>query len=499
MNGVIGMSELILETDLSREQRMFSETICKSASALLTIINDILDFSKIESGKLELETTPFNLQTILEDIVALIAAKTDRNNVEVGLRYSPNLPEAFVGDSGRIRQIVTNVAGNAVKFTEKGYVFLNVKGNENGSLTDLEITIEDTGIGIPEENLQTIFNEFEQVDGAANRKFEGTGLGLAISSRLLKLMGGDISATSTVNQGSSFSLKLSLPTSTDTLTGDNTNTVSFENKNILVVDDLELNRKILSERLASWGVNVSLANSGKQALELIETRALDLIIMDYKMPEMDGETLAKSIRKTNPKLPIILLSSMDVTDYVTLKNELNLSDLLLKPTRSSILRQSIKNALEIKYADVSEPSGSSSVLVSLPPIHILAAEDNKTNQLVLKTMLKKTNVKLTIAGNGKLATELYLNQRPDLVLMDMSMPEMDGLQATTIIRDTEEQLGLPRCPIIALTANAMTGDREKCMAAGMDDYLSKPINKAALFEMISNWSKDLNVEDRVLA
>lgn len=496
MNGVIGMSELLLETDLTRDQKLYSETIAHSSAALLTIINDILDFSKIEAGKMELDPHPFNLEAALEEVVALIAAKADRDNVEVFLRYHPSLPRNFIGDAGRIRQIITNVAGNAVKFTQKGHVLINVTGDVQPEGTALKFEIEDTGIGIPEQKLAAIFNEFEQVDGATNRKFEGTGLGLAISTKLLTLMQGTITAQSELGVGSTFAVTMYLKKADNIIDNDVVQTVLLNNRKILIVDDLSTNLTILSERLTSWDAVVEVASSGSEALKILDQKhdmAFDLAILDFQMPDMDGEVLTRKIRKLHPDMPIILLSSIDLSISVAVKSELKLSDVLLKPTRARALRQSITDAL--KYVVVQAPSKVKKApidLESLPSMSILVAEDNKTNQLVLKTMLKKENYEISIGNNGREACELFAKTQPDLVLMDISMPEMDGLQATQRIREFEISNNWPRCPIIALTANAMVGDRQRCIDAGMDDYLSKPINKTALLEMIATWTVKLS-------
>jgi signal transduction histidine kinase/DNA-binding response OmpR family regulator len=493
MNGVIGMSELLLETELSRDQRLYSETIAQSSSALLTIINDILDFSKIEAGKMELDPAPFNLESALEDVVTLIASKADRDHVEVTLRYPPTLPRAFYGDVGRIRQIVTNIAGNAVKFTQKGHVSINVTGDKTPNGATLKIEIEDTGIGIPQEKLSSIFNEFEQVDGAANRKFEGTGLGLAISQRLVSLMNGSISATSELGVGSCFSIDLDLE-EVDAFDEDRAPIFNtLKGRTILIVDDLPINRTILSERLNSWDAQVVSAENGIEAIALLdkkESPAFDLAILDFQMPEMDGETLARKIRQLAPTLPIIILSSTDMSVSISVKAELGISDVLLKPARAQTLQQSIIDALKIQEKPPKHNFKATKLSInSASPLSIVVAEDNKTNQLVLKTMLKKTDISIKIGNNGIEACALYADRQPDLVLMDMSMPEMDGLEATRCIRNMEQENNWRRCPIVALTANAMKGDRERCIEAGMDDYLSKPINKAALLEMIGLWSE----------
>ena len=492
MNGVIGMAELILETDLDEDQKMYAETISKSGSALLTIINDILNFSKIESGKLELEIAPFDLQTALEDVVTLLSAKACEKDVEITLRYDPELPRIFDGDVGRLRQIVTNVAGNALKFTLQGFVLIDVKGRKENGLYQLTIEVSDTGIGIPPEKLDEIFDEFAQAEGAKNRKFEGTGLGLAISRKLAALMGGAITATSTEGQGSTFSITLPLVESANQGISSVETPVDLDGRCILVVDDLEINRRILSERLTSWGVQVTLASNGRQALDLADERNdFDVIIQDFNMPGMDGEQLAREIRQlpVHKNTPLIVLSSIDQSLSVAAKAEIGQCDVLQKPIRSKSLRSALLQALQ---PNVQMTTVDDVKLVpdktSAQEVRILIAEDNKTNALLLKSMLKDQNCELEFAINGEDAAEKFKYSTPDLVLMDMSMPVMDGVEATSIIRKWERETKQKARPIIALTANVLNEDMERCFSVGMNDFLSKPLSKKALLETITRWS-----------
>ena len=492
MNGVIGMAELILETDLDEDQKMYAETISKSGSALLTIINDILNFSKIESGKLELEIAPFDLQTALEDVVTLLSAKACEKDVEITLRYDPELPRIFDGDVGRLRQIVTNVAGNALKFTLQGFVLIDVKGRKENGLYQLTIEVSDTGIGIPPEKLDEIFDEFAQAEGAKNRKFEGTGLGLAISRKLAALMGGAITATSTEGQGSTFSITLPLVESANQGISSVETPVDLDGRCILVVDDLEINRRILSERLTSWGVQVTLASNGRQALDLAaERNDFDVIVQDFNMPGMDGEQLAREIRQlpVHKNTPLIVLSSIDQSLSVAAKVEIGQCDVLQKPIRSKSLRSALSRALQ-PNAQVTTVDDVKLVpdKISDQEVRILIAEDNKTNALLLKSMLKDQNCELEFAINGEDATEKFKYCTPDLVLMDMSMPVMDGVEATSIIRKWERDTKQKARPIIALTANVLSEDMERCFSVGMDDFLSKPLSKKALLETIMRWS-----------
>lgn len=488
MNGVIGMAELILETDLDGDQKMYAETISKSGTALLTIINDILNFSKIEAGKMELEIAPFDLETAIEDVVTLLSAKTSEKEVEVTLRYDPNLPSVFEGDVGRLRQIITNIAGNARKFTLEGYVYIDVTGKKGPDGYDLRIDIRDTGIGIPPDQISKIFHEFEQVDSARNRQFEGTGLGLAISTRLIALMGGRISVASEPDQGSTFTIELSLAHSTMTAPNTRSSEIDLAGLRALVVDDLQLNRKILSERLTSWDMKSTLASSGAEALAILENseHPFDLIIQDYQMPQMDGEELARRIRAMDAlgSIPIVILSSVDQPLSVTTKEEIGACELLLKPVRSEYLRNAIARSLHINQKMAIEMPTTQPPKQEDRHLSVLVAEDNKTNQAVVKNMLKNAGVVLTFADNGLEALEKFVEIKPDFVLMDMSMPQMDGIEATRAIRRLEAEAAIGHCPIVALTANAMREDRDRCIQAGMDGFLCKPINKKELLSAI---------------
>ncbi len=497
MNGVIGMAELLLETNLNDDQKTYAETISKSGAALLTIINDILNFSKIEAGKLEIEPAPFNMQTAFEDIVTLLSPKAAEKGVEITLRYDPSLPIGFVGDVGRIRQIITNIAGNAVKFTLDGFVYMDVSGETIGDTTQVTIKVTDTGIGIPEDQIDKIFSEFEQVDSAATRKFEGTGLGLAISSRLIKLMGGQIKVVSEADKGSVFTITLPLKSTPLPEEPAPHLPEDLHGLHVLVVDDLELNRHILSERLSTWGIDVTLACSGAEALAALKEQdakgeTFDLVIQDYQMPEMDGRDLAKRIRQQpqHANLPLVILSSVEQSLDLETRKAIGQCELLLKPVRSALLKRSIGRSLQLGTLRIIDdaPKSIPEKETGIPPVTVLVAEDNKTNQLVVKTMLKNTPITMSFVENGQEALDSYKALPPDVILMDMSMPVMDGITATQSIRSVEEASNSRHCPIIALTANALPADRERCLSAGMDDFLSKPINKSSLLDILARWS-----------
>ena len=494
MNGVIGMAELILDTDLDEDQKMYAETISTSGSALLTIINDILNFSKIEAGKMELDNAPFDLEAAMEDIVTLLSTKAREKSVEVTLRYHPDLPKVFQGDVGRLRQIITNIAGNAVKFTLEGYVYIDVTGVKGAEDYNLRIEVKDTGIGIPKNQLTQVFSAFEQADSARNRQFEGTGLGLAISTRLVALMGGRISVTSELEQGSTFTIDVPMLVGAQAPTEVCGHEQELAGLHILVVDDLELNRRILSERLRSWDVTVVLAASGTEALEILETvdEPFDLVIQDYQMPHMDGEELARRIRAvgTLRTLPLVILSSAEQSINQATRSEIGNCELLHKPVRSVSLRNAIARSLQVQSAMPRVAVKVEPHTEELSHLNILVAEDNSTNQFIVKTMLKDINVSLVFAENGIEALDKFMDDQPDLVLMDMSMPQMDGIEATQAIRQLESEMNLTHCPIIALTANAMREDQERCLEVGMDDFLTKPIGKKALLKAIHLWGAE---------
>lgn len=489
MNGVIGMAELMQETQLDDDQRMYAETISKSGAALLTIINDILNFSKIESGKMELEKAPFDLQTSLEDVITLLSTKASEKNVELTLRYDPELPTVFEGDVGRIRQVITNIAGNAVKFTQKGYVLIDVSGQNGPGGTSLKIDIQDTGVGIPEHQIEHIFSEFEQADTSRNRRFEGTGLGLAISARLMELMGGRISVKSQLGQGSTFTIQLFLPQSDKAPANSIIELPDLKGLRVLVVDDLELNRRILEERLANWKVETCLAASGAEALDILKDTSsrFDFIIQDYQMPGMDGEELAHHIRKIDAyaQTPLIVLSSIDQPISAATKQEIN-ARVLQKPVRAARLQQAMSGALHASKE--ASPQHMEEHQMESGDIKILVAEDNKTNQLIVKSMLKNAGFSITFADDGQQALDKFEKLQPDMVLMDISMPQMDGFEATHAIRDLEMKHPSGHCPIVALTANVLKEDKDRCLQAGMDDFLTKPVRKTALMDAIQKWT-----------
>ena len=509
MNGVIGMSELLLESELSSEQRLYASTISSSSLALLSLINDILDFSKVEAGKLQIEPVPFDLKEMFEEIGALLATRAHAKGVELVTNFSPELPTRFIGDSDRLRQVINNLAGNAVKFTDKGHVAMHASGEIEDGMASLRFEVDDTGIGIPKEKHDGIFSVFEQVDGASNRRFEGTGLGLAIARRLVNLMGGDISVESTLGEGSRFFFELRLPVDTNSIEVENSQQrLELDGKSVLIVDDLPLNCEILSRRVSAWGMHPIVVGSGQEALNLLnrescDTPGIDVAIFDFQMPGIDGHELCRRFKAepTLANIPILMLSSVDHSIQAERVRELGFVSSLMKPVRSDVLHQHLLEALNpvpqgaANNASLSDnvvalgttPAGRALTTKARTDAKLLVVEDNMVNQLVVSSMLESRDYLFEMADNGVLGVEAYVVQQPTLILMDISMPEMNGMEATQRIREHEVKHRLPRCPIIALTANAMKGDRERCIAAGMDDFLSKPVVMEELFACIDQW------------
>ena len=455
---------------------------------------------KIEADKIVLLEEPFSLHDLLYDIVMLLKPKAAEKLVEICIDFPDHVPKAFVGDGGRMRQIFLNLVGNAIKFTPKGHVEILVSYDQANTSRGLQIAVRDTGIGIPPSMHQAVFSAFEQVDEKATREFEGTGLGLAITSQLAALMGGEIDLHSTVGSGSTFTVKIALPPADE---ADDQNIGSlhdvdlshFKGKKAIVVDDLQINRRILQQRLVGWGMDVTSLDGPRAFLDFVQTKeTADVVILDFNMPEMSGEDLfnAYCAEPTEKRMPVILYSSSDQGGELKRLKELGFADVLMKPAPSSLLARSLARVIGQPFEAqqngiASAPARTSHVDHDLTGQRILIAEDNVTNQLVLKKMLSKTGADLAFARNGHEAVDDFQNNKCDVVLMDMSMPVMDGLEATQQIRTWEQEWERPACPIIALTANAMRSDRERCIAAGMSDFLSKPVRKAELIEVISRY------------
>ncbi len=520
MNGVLGMAELLAKTELNPRQKTFTEVIVKSGNALLTIINDILDFSKISAGQLTLDPAPFRLDEAVEDVATLISARVAEKNLELIVRVDPRLPHYLVGDVGRFRQIITNLLGNAVKFTEKGHVLIDVSGEVVDNAAHLQVRVEDTGIGIPAEKLKNVFEKFAQVDSSSTRRHEGTGLGLAIASRLVDLMGGKIGVESEVGRGSVFWFTALLPVH-DAVGQDDTIPVDVTGARVLVIDDNQVNRDILTEQLRSWGFDCAAAESGAVGLAFLDRAAqlgarVDCVILDYQMPGMSGADVAKAISSDTrtSNIPVVLLTSVDHIDFGRMVIDYGIAAHLTKPARSSALLGTVIAVIQKMRAQGTRAPVSfvrqvpdepvvrpvTALRISQPAIaaprefvpaqggtlDILVAEDNEVNQLVFGQILNGLDLTYRIAGNGRTAVEMYRTLRPKLILMDVSMPEMNGYEAARAIRADEASTGV-RTPIIGVTAHALKGDREKCIEAGMDDYLPKPVSPDRLGAKIGTW------------
>lgn len=517
MNAIIGMTGLLLDTPLNDEQREFAEIIRTSADSLLTIINDILDFSKIESGKLELEYQPFSLLTVVEESLDLVAGKAADKNLELVYYVSPEVPKTVVGDVTRLRQVLVNLLNNAVKFTNSGEVVLSAEVNHkeytdnNSTEYELLFKVKDTGIGIPPNRMDRLFKPFSQVDSSTTRNYGGTGLGLAICHRLVTLMGGRIWAesrgvatesapadykitTKPEEPGSifCFTVKTILPR---WLASDEVATVeTLKNKSVLIVDDNEVNRQILTIQCQNFGMETIAVASAREALLALKQRKPDVVVLDMHMPGMDGVTLAKQIRLLPDcqQLPLILLTSMGSSEN-KVTNEVQWAATLHKPIKQSqlldILMHVCRGELESRRVFTPLPSQFENI-ASIAPLRILIAEDNIVNQKVITNILKRLGYRADVVANGLEVIETLRRQSYDLILMDVQMPEMDGLTATRQIRTlwnspTGNFQGNPPY-IIAMTANAMEGDREICLAAGMDDYIPKPVRLEVLMEKLKN-------------
>src|SRR6056297_1148564 len=476
MNGVVGMADLLMEGALDDEQQLYVTTIKHSAEALLVIINDVLDYSKIEAEKLVLHPEPFDLERCIHELVTLMQAHARDRGIDLLVDYDLFLPTRFTGDPGRIRQILTNLVGNAVKFTEAGHVMIRVTGvqADEGAEADIRIGIEDTGIGIPPDKIDHIFGEFNQVDDAQSRKFEGTGLGLAITRKLVRLMGGDLWVESEQRRGSTFGFSLPLP-----VAGMRENARPDPAlAHALVVEPHDTCRALLQRQLGALGMRVSACAGARAALDLVATDTPDLLICDHHMAGMDGFELAAALRAAGHAMHIIVLSA-------------NSGSAAQEPSRhqvQAVLQKPVARRDLITALAGLPPPGRA---VSAPEaeaapraIRVLAAEDNKTNRLVFSKMLQALDIDLTFAENGREAVALFQSLDPDIVFMDISMPEMDGKEATRAIRRIEAGTGR-HVPIVAMTAHAMTGDDTEILAAGLDHYLTKPLKRAAIVERIA--------------
>ena len=489
MNGVIGMTSLLLDTPLNAEQQEYAETIRKSGDALLSIINDILDFSKIEANKLELESHPFNLRECVESALDLIAYQASEKGLELLYNVAEDVPSAVVGDVTRLRQIIANLLSNAVKFTEKGEVEVSAKLEASSADSAmLRFAVRDTGIGIPPDQTGRLFNLFSQIDASTTRRFGGTGLGLSICKRLVDLMGGEIDVESSgmPGEGTTFSFTLPFSIHKEPIqTHAASPRLYLTGKTALIVDDNATNRLILSRMAASWGMKAILCSSGREALEkMAGDKQVDVMLLDVQMPEMDGLTLAVELkRRSGKQTPTVILSSLG--SHVELPEGLQAA-YLNKPIKPSNLYEALCFVLSgvdggCEANDENEPNFDK-LMGKRHPLRILLAEDHPVNQKVVRLMLERLGYRADVAGNGLEVLESFRRQVYDVVLMDIQMPELNGIQATQRLRATLATENQPR--IIALTANAIGGEQTEYLAVGMDDYLSKPVNVLQLREAL---------------
>jgi PAS domain S-box-containing protein len=485
LNGVIGMTDSVLETDLTSDQRECLDTIKLSADLLLTVVNDILDFSKIEAGKMDPEVIAFDLIDCVEDALKMFALRADEKGLELLCDIAPTLPELVRGDSGRLRQVITNLVSNAIKFTDSGEVLLKAKleSRAQDELT-IRFTVSDTGIGIPQEKHESIFSAFTQADASTTRKYGGTGLGLTISARLASMMGGRVWLESEIGKGSRFYFNVrmeALENATESRIIAESD--SLPDVRILVVDDNKTSRGILQATLNAWGAQTTCVEGGRQALAKLASslegdKPYQLVVTDMHMPEMDGFGLVMRVRSLSEmaSMPVLMLCSVPRREDADRCRQLGIGSLLSKPVR----RKELLSAIVALLGCQATPQSSTKVLAReftsrSREVHILLAEDNRVNQAVASRLLAKLGYTLVIANNGHEAIDLLKQQTFDLVLMDVQMPEMDGISATKRIREYEKSTH-GHIPIIAMTAHVMKEDRTRCLAAGMDGYVTKPIN-----------------------
>jgi PAS domain S-box-containing protein len=518
MNGVLGMAELLSKSELDSRQKTFVDIVVKSGNALLTIINDILDFSKIDAGQMKLRKAPFDPIEAVEDVATLLSAAAAEKDIELVVSGEQAVHHTFMGDPGRFRQIVTNLLGNAIKFTERGHVHIGVSSEPLADgMALLCLRIEDTGIGIPAEMQAKIFEKFSQADTSSTRRHEGTGLGLAITGGLVKLFGGRMRVESEVGVGSAFIVELPLPMVAERSRNKEL-PPNVKDARVLVIDDNVVNRKIISEQLAMWGFDGLAVADGPAGLAILDEAyhqgmSIDLVVIDYQMPEMNGLDVARAIRNDPrfDKTALIFLTSMDMAGDERLYESLRIQAHLMKPARANVLRGAIIDVIRSARvhggfaarprpvaATVPKHLGSTIPPVPAPAmseergdhvLKVLIAEDNAVNQIVFRQILAGSDIAYRIVENGAEALAAWRSERPDLILMDVSMPLMNGHRATESIRQEEQAIGRgEHVPIIGVTAHAMASDREACLACGMDDYLSKPISPELLMQKIAQWS-----------
>lgn len=498
MNGILGMTELALDTDLSARQREYISLVKSSADSLLTVINDILDFSKIEAGKLNLDPIPFGMREALEETLQTLALRAHAKGLELAGRIAPEIPDDLIGDVGRLRQVIVNLVGNSIKFTDQGEVVVTIEPEKlDGAEVVLHVSVSDTGVGIPPEKAKAIFEPFEQADGSTTRRFGGTGLGLSISTKLVEMMGGRVWVESKVGVGSTFHFTARLhvqpPETRRSATAKN---LSLSGRSILIVDDSSTNRRILEEVLLGWGVRPLAVSCGPAALDVLRFASIggqsfDAALIDGMMPDMDGVTLAARIHEDPAiaDIPLLLLTSAGGLDGVDNCREAGFAAFMTKPVRQSDLLETLLRVLDLNpigrssapNSAVDQPRRDAGRPAASPSrrLRVLLAEDNVVNQKVAVRMLEGMGHAVTVVDNGRKAVQASRDRDFDVILMDVQMPEMDGFEAVTEIRSRESGGARPT-PIIALTAHAMKGDRERCLETGFSSYLPKPVRQADL-------------------
>ena len=514
MNGIMGMTQLLANCQLGPREREFVKTIDRSGQALLTIINDILDFSKIEAGHIELDHSPFLLRESLEDVTSLLSTAATDTGIDLLLRIDPDLPETYIGDVGRVRQILTNLVGNALKFTHEGHVLINVTGVVTDQIAKLNIAVSDTGIGIEEDQLSQVFEKFNQADGSTTREYEGTGLGLSIATNLASLMNGGITAESEVGKGSTFTIEIELAV-TENATKAIDEELGSIRGNILIIDDIVMNHKILKEQLSSETCKCISVNSARKGFDVLAKAAeknipIDLVIVDYQMPHMTGEDFIRIVKthESYKHIPLILYSSVGDDGLKQRLKNLGVNGYITKPTRHHELLRTVSKAISDAKSPVKEdlskerPVADITSTIHQKPkaqtaghtgqIDVLIAEDNEVNQMFIKYIMEDMGLSFKIVPTGRLAVDKWKLLNPKIILMDISMPDWNGYEATQAIRDLEVQLSRPRTPIVAVTAHALKEDRQNCLDNDMDDYISKPIAIDSLKEMLAKWA---NIND----
>ncbi len=485
MNAVIGMTSLLHDTDLEQSQRELVETIRTSGEHLLMVINDILDFSKLESGAFELEEYDFDLAQTAEECLDLIAPGSDRQGIELIFNSAPGLPQRVRGDAGRVRQILVNILGNAVKFTHEGEIELKVTATAlTGGRMQVSFAVRDTGVGIPKDRFHRLFQRFSQVDESTTRKFGGTGLGLAISQRLANLMDGGIEVQSEEGKGSTFTLTVPFGAA-QSKSPTAQSTAALKGKRVLVVDDNATNRHVLRQHLSAWGFTVQDTAVPAVALKMIrDGEPIEYVLTDYQMPGMDGVVLTRAIRELRPNLPVLLLSSLGSMPKHQIEKGL-FSAIITKPVRHFRLLDCLIELAEGRQVGTTTgPRGTTTDTARLRPLRILIAEDSPMNQRVATLLLGKFGYTADLANNGQEAVDAIARREYDVVLMDVQMPVMDGLEAAGVLVNKYPNRE-DRPTLVAVTAHAMRGDRERCIAAGMDEYLSKPLRPNELFEILA--------------